>query len=87
MKVYYNRRISAICIKKFPEKHLKLSCGDPAGNHASFDEKDEFTYINKSGEYATENRYDYAESFVNGRAKVVIDGKERYINNKFQFID
>lgn len=39
------------------------------------------------GEYATENRYDYAESFVNGRAKVVIDGKERYINNKFQFID
>ena len=39
MKVYYNHRISAICRKKFPEKHLKLSCGDPAGNHASFDEK------------------------------------------------
>ena len=39
MKVYYNHIISAICRKKFPEKHLKLSCGNPAGSHASFDEK------------------------------------------------
>lgn len=40
MKVYYNHRISAICRKKFPEKLQKLSCGDLAGNHASFDEKE-----------------------------------------------
>ena len=29
MKVYYNHRISAICRKKFPEKHLKLSFVNP----------------------------------------------------------
>ncbi len=60
----------------------------PDDYHADF-KKGKFGYINKNGELAIEYKFDYAEDFENGIAKIRIGdrntGKFAYINRKGAF--
>ena len=47
--------------------------------------KNVYTYIDRSGNYATELRFDWADSFENGKAKVIKDGVKGTIDTNFVF--
>jgi len=43
---------------------------------------DKWGYIDKTGKQVIQLKYDYAEDFKNGKAKVKLDGEEFYIDKK-----
>lgn len=54
----------------------------------AFEERgDKWTYIDKTGEFATDKTFDYAKPFHNGYAKVVLDDEVYKINKKFEIVE
>lgn len=47
---------------------------------------DEWRYINRKGEFATDKIFDYAEPFDNGFAEVISNGKAYKINTNFDIV-
>ena len=63
-----------------------VACVQICGTYVpSRNEKNVYTYIDRSGEYATEQRFDYADSFKDGKAIVTKDGVRGYIDRNFEF--
>ncbi len=51
------------------------------------EEENEYTYIDRDGNFATDERYDYAGSFEDGYAIVVKDGVKYRINKDFEIVE
>lgn len=49
-------------------------------------ERNKWAYIDKTGEFVSDTRYDLAESFKDGYANVMINGKWHKINTKFEIV-
>lgn len=62
-----------------------VACVQVEGTYVPSNERNLYTYIDTSGEYATELLFDYAESFENGKAIVEINGVRGYIDRNFEF--
>lgn len=45
-----------------------------------------WTYIDRRGAFATDKRFEYAEPFIDNRAKVFVEGEYKNIDTSFEFI-